>query len=126
MELLHKEITEKIIQAYYKVYNTLGYGFLERVYENSMMIELKKMILNADKQYAIKVFYEGEIVGDYFADILVEGTIIIEIKAATQLKKEHMIQLRNYLKATDVEVGLLINFGEKPEFKRIFFENIHK
>ncbi len=126
MSLLHKDFTEKIIQAYYNVYNELGYGFLERVYENAMIIELEEMGLNVVKQYPIKVYYKKRIVGDYFADILVENKVIIELKATTQLHPEHEIQLRNYLKATDIEVGLLFNFGKKPEFKRKVFENRFK
>jgi GxxExxY protein len=122
----YKELTEKIIKIFYKVYNTLGYGFLERIYENAMMIELKREDIPAFSQYAIKVFYEDEIVGEYFADILVDGKVIIEIKAARNLALEHEAQLLNYLKATDKEVGLLLNFGPKPEIKRKVFDNLRK
>jgi len=95
MSLLHQEITEKIIQAYYKVYNKLSYGFLERVYENSMMVELRKAGLHCEKQKAIKVYYEGIEVGDYFADIVVENKIILELKAVAELNKKHEKQLMN-------------------------------
>ena len=112
----HPEITENILKAYYKVYNTLGYGFLEKVYENSMLYELDKMGLLVEKQENIMVYYKGRIVGEYFADLIVEKSVIIELKAAETLNKEHEIQLINYLKATEIEVGLLLNFGKKPEF----------
>ncbi|MGB6012925.1 MAG: GxxExxY protein [Desulfobacterales bacterium] len=122
----HKELTEKIIGIFYKIYNNLGYGFLEKVYENAMMIDFKKEKIQAVSQYAIKVFYEDEIVGEYFADILVDGKVIIEIKASRNLALENEAQLLNYLKATDKEVGLLLNFGPKPEIKRKVFDNLRK
>jgi len=119
----HSEITEKIIKAYYKVYNTLGYGFLEKVYENALFIELVAMGLSVEKQGQIKVYYEDEEVGEYFADLTVEESVIIELKASEALCEEHEFQLINYLKATDIEVGLLLNFGKKPAFKRKVFSN---
>ena len=122
----YKELTEKIIGIFYKVYNNLGYGFLENVYENAMMLDFKKENISAVSQYAIKVFYEDEIVGEYFVDILVDSKVIVEIKAARNLALEHEAQLLNYLKATDKEVGLLLNFGPKPEIKRKIFDNIRK
>jgi len=122
----YKELTEKIIEIFYKVYNNLGYGFLEKVYENAMMLDFKKENITAVSQYAIKVFYEDEIVGEYFADILVDGKVIVEIKAARNLTLENEAQLLNYLKATDKEVGLLLNFGPKPEIKRKVFDNFRK
>ena len=122
----YTELTEKIIKVFYKVYNNLGYGFLEKVYENAMMLEFKKENIPAVSQYAIKVFYEDEIVGEYFADILVDGKVIVEIKAAKNLTLENEAQLLNYLKATDKEVGLLLNFGPKPEIKRKVFDNFRK
>jgi len=122
----YKELTEKIIGIFYKVYNNLGYGFLENVYENAMMIDFIKGNIPAVSQYAIKVFYEDEIVGEYFADILVHGRVIVEIKAVKNLALEHEAQLLNYLKATDKEVGLLLNFGPKPEAKRKVFDNFRK
>ena len=114
----HSDITEKIIKAYYNVFNALGYGFLEKVYENAMMIELGKFGLNSEKQKPIKVYYDDVSIGEYFADIIVNDVVIIELKAAESLCEEHECQLTNYLKATDIEVGLLLNFGKKPEFKR--------
>ena len=116
-------LTEDIIKVFYRVYNTLGYGFLEKVYENSMMIEFKKESLPAVQQSPIDVTYEDEIVGQYFADMIVDGKVIIEIKAKKSLMPEDTAQLLNYLKATDKEVGLLINFGPKPEISRKVFDN---
>lgn len=121
--MLHEELTNKIICAFYNVYNTLGHGFLEKVYENALAIELKKTGLSVTQQESIKVYYDGVQVGDYFADIIVEGLIVLELKAAESLRNEHFAQLTNYLKATDKEVGLLLNFGKKPEFKRIVLGN---
>ena len=122
----YKKSTEKIIGIFYKVYNNLGYGFLEKVYENAMMIEFRKENIPAVSQYAIKVVYQDEIVGEYFADILVDRKVIVEIKAGKSLALENEAQLLNYLKATDIEVGLLLNFGPKPEIKRKVFDNLRK
>ena len=122
----HSEITEAIIKAYYNVYNKLGYGFLEKVYENALIIELNNLGLKAEKQIAIKVFYEGKEVGNYFADLIVNDSVIIELKAAESLREEHEAQLLNYLKATEIEVGLLLNFGSKAQFKRKVFSNQYK
>jgi GxxExxY protein len=122
----HKELTEKIIKIFYRVYNQLGYGFLEKVYENAMMIEFKKDGIPAVPQFPINVFYEGEVIGEYYADILVDNKVIVEIKAARQLVEENEAQLLNYLKATDIEVGLLLNFGTEPEVKRKAFDNTRK
>ena len=122
----HKELTEKIIKIFYRVYNRLGYGFLEKVYENAMMIEFRKEGIPAVSQFAIRVFYEDETIGEYYADILVDNKVIVEIKAARRLAKENEAQLLNYLKATNIEVGLLLNFGPKPELKRKAFDNLRK
>lgn len=124
--MLHEDITNRIICAFYNVYNTLGHGFLEKVYENALAIELRKNGLHLSQQESVKVFYESEQVGDYYADIIVNGLVILELKAADNLKNEHFAQLSNYLKATDKEVGLLLNFGKKPEFKRILLTNDKK
>lgn len=120
---LHQEITEKIISAYYNVYNFLGFGFLEKVYENSLEIELKKFGLEVEKQYPINVYYDNIEVGKYFADLVVEQKVIVELKATEELCREHELQLINYLKATDFEIGLLLNFGKKTDFKRKIFSN---
>lgn len=126
MDLLHKEISEKIIKAYYKVYNTPGYGFLEKVYENAMAIELRKMGLEVKCQYPFTVYYESEIVGEYFADLIVNDIVVIELKASKSLLEEHECQLINYLKATKIELGLLLNFGKEAEYKRKVFMNKFK
>jgi GxxExxY protein len=122
----HAEITDKIIAAFYKVYNTLGYGFLEKVYENAMVIELRRQGLEVTAQAPITVFYEDKVVGEYFADLFVANAVIVELKAAKDLADEHEAQLLNYLKATPHEVGLLLNFGPQPQFKRNAFENARK
>jgi len=119
----HQDLTEKIISAFFKVYNTLGYGFLEKVYENAMVIELRKMGLIVEQQRRINVYYDGIIVGDYFADLIVNELAIAELKASKSLHSENEYQLINYLKATEIEIGLLLNFGEKPEFKRKIYSN---
>jgi len=123
MELLHKETTDQIFRAFYKVYNELGFGFLEKVYENAMFLELSSMGLMCEKQKPIKVYYSGQKVGEYFADMIVNDCVIIELKAAENLCEEHEFQLINYLKATEIEVGLLLNFGKKPQYKRKIFTN---
>jgi GxxExxY protein len=122
----HKELTEAIIKTFYKVYNKLGYGFLEKVYENAMMIELERERIPAVSQYPIKVSYEGTIIGEYVADILVDNKVIVEIKAGRNLVEEHEAQVLNYLKATEIEVGILLNFGFKPEIRRKAFNNVRK
>jgi GxxExxY protein len=126
MVYLHQDLTEKVIKAFYHVYNTLGYGFLEKVYHNALLIELQKMELNVVSQYPVKVFYDNFQVGDYYADILVEGCLVLELKAMESLREEHEYQLINYLKATEIEIGLLLNFGKKPEVKRKIFTNDKK
>lgn len=124
--MLHSEITDAIIKAYYLVYNELGYVFLEKVYERALLFELRSRGLMCESQIPIKVYYKGFEMGDYYADLIVENTVIIELKAAEALAMEHEAQLTNYLRATDKEVGLLLNFGKKPEFKRKIFENRFK
>lgn len=124
--MLHSALTDKIIGAYYKVYNTLGHGFLEKVYENALAFELRKLGLQVEQQKPVKVYYEHQLVGRYFADIIVADLIIIELKAAEALNPAHEAQLGNYLKATEIEVGLLLNFGIKPEFRRRIFTNDRK
>jgi GxxExxY protein len=124
--MLHGDITEILIKAFYKVYNSLVYGFLEKVYENSMRIELVKMGLTVDQQKNIKVYYESEQVGDYYADLMINNIVIVELKAAENICEEHEAQLLNYLRATDIEVGLLLNFGKEPKFRRKYFTNDKK
>ena len=122
----HKEVTEQIIKIFFKVYNKLGYGFLEKIYENAMMLEFKKEGIPAVSRHAINVFYDGEVIGEYYADILVDNKVIVEIKASKDLVVENEAQLLNYLKATDIEVGLLLNFGSKPDVKRKVYDNFRK
>jgi GxxExxY protein len=122
----HTNITELIIKAFYKVYNTLGYGFLEKVYKNALAIELQKLELEVSPEARILVYYEGKVVGEYFADLLVASVVLVELKAVEKLMEEHEAQLINYLKATPYEVGLLLNFGPKPEIKRKAFDNDRK
>ena len=124
--LKHSEITGKIIKAFYKVYNTLGSGFLERVYENALVSELEAMNLSVVQQAPIKVFYNKKEVGEYFADLIVENCVIVELKAVESLIQIHEAQLLNYLKATKIEVGLLLNFGTKAEYRRKVFDNGRK
>ena len=126
MELLHKDITDSILKTFYEVYNELGYGFLEKVYHNALYIELKNKGLNVVSQKQIDVFYKGLKVGEYYADLIIENKVILELKAAEYVVEEFEIQLINYLRGTDCEVGLLLNFGKKPEFKRKIFENNRK
>ena len=126
MELLHKELTDRILKAFFDVYNELGYGFLEKVYQNSLYIELKSKGFKVDAQKQIKVYYKGAGVGEYYADLIVNDLVILELKAAECIIREFEMQLINYLRGTDVEVGLLLNFGKKPEFARKVFENTRK
>jgi GxxExxY protein len=120
------ELTGIILRVYFNVYNYLGYGFLEKVYENAMSIELKKAGLNCLKQVPVPVYYDEIQVGHYFADLMVENEVIVELKACESICEEHEAQLINYLRATQIEIGLLLNFGKKPQFKRKVFSNLFK
>lgn len=111
-------LTSTIISCAYKVHNTLGAGFLEKVYENALSIELQKHALRVQQQKPITVYYEGQVVGDYYADLCVEDRVIVELKAGVALHKAHEVQLVNYLTATGIDIGLLLNFGESVEVKR--------
>jgi GxxExxY protein len=122
----HKDLTDKIIQAFYCVYNELGFGFLENVYQNAFYFELINRGFNVEPQKAIDVYYQTQLVGKYKADLIVNDLIILELKAVDCLVEEHELQLINYLKATDKEVGLLFNFGMKPEIRRKIFTNDRK
>ena len=121
--LKHREITEIVLKVFYKVYNELGYGFLEKVYENAMAIELTDLGQTVGQQVPIDVIYKKCYVGRYEADLVVNDLVIVELKAAEELVEKHEAQLLNYLKATRFEVGLLLNFGPKPSFKRKAFDN---
>ena len=117
------DITYQIRGAVFEVNRVLGHGFLEKVYEKALMIELSRRGLSVENQVRLKVIYKEEIVGEYFADLLVEGSVIVEIKAVTHLLKEYQAQLLNYLKATGIQVGLLVNFTrDKAEIKRMVLD----
>jgi GxxExxY protein len=118
----HEELTERVIAAFYHVYNPLGWGFLEKVYRNALLHELRKRGLSVVPNEKIDVFYDGVHVGEYFADLVVEGVVILELKAVEHVLPEHEAQLLNYLKATSIDVGLLLNFGPKPHVRRKVFE----
>ena len=122
----HREITQKIIGVFYEVYNELGHGFLESVYEKSLEVALNSMGLKVCRQIEIPVSFRGQRVGVFTADMLVEDCVLLELKAARALDSSHEAQLLNYLRATEIEVGLLLNFGLKPEFKRLIFDNPRK
>jgi GxxExxY protein len=123
---LHKRLSDSILKIYYEVYNNLGYGFLEKVYQNAMYLELKNQGYNVEPQKQIKVYYKEMVVGEYYADLLIDDTIILELKACECLMDAHKAQLINYLRATDIEIGMLLNFGETPEFKRFIYTNDRK
>ncbi|HKI97454.1 MAG TPA: GxxExxY protein [bacterium] len=125
-ELLHAPLTARIIGAFYAVYNELGHGFLEAVYEKALLLELQRNGLQVSRQEPIAVRYKGDIVGEYLADLVVENAVILELKATQRIDPIHEAQLLHYLRATDLEVGLLLNFGPKPEFRRLVFENRRK
>ena len=124
--LKYGELTAQIIKAFYEVYNRLGYGFLEKVYENALVVQLQRAGLRAEQQVPLKVYYDGVIVGDYFADVVVEGKVILELKVADCLDAAHKTQLRNYLRATECEIGLVLNFGPEPTFVRQILEKQHR
>lgn len=123
MDFKYRDLTEKIIGCFYKVYNELGSGFVESIYEKAVMIELESIGLFVESQKEIKVYYKGLEVGIFKSDIIVENKVIIELKAVNSLIKVHEVQLVNYLKSTGIEIGLLVNFGKKIEFKRKIHKN---
>jgi len=122
----HSELTGKIIGAFFQVYNQLGYGFSEKIYENALAIELVKLGLKVDSQKPVYVYYEDKIVGEFVPDFLVENQVILELKACRRIIEDHEAQLLNYLKATKIEVGLLLNFGPKAEHIRKVYDNERK
>jgi GxxExxY protein len=125
-DLKHGLVTDKILRVFYEVYNELGHGFLESVYHRSFVVALKAVGLNVCSRVNIPVWFRGYHVGQFQADILVENCVLLELKATRALDSSHRAQLLNYLRATDIEVGLLLNFGEKPEFKRVVLDNLSK
>ena len=125
--LLHADLTDAILRVFYKqVYAALGYGFLEKVYENAMVYELRLAGLEVEQQVRIDVYYREILVGEYFADLVVNNCVIVELKATSTLLPQHEAQLLNYLRATEFEVGLLLNFGPKPIHRRKIFMNSRK
>lgn len=125
-KLLHNDLTDSILKTFFDVYNELGYGFLEKVYQNAMYLELKQKGFYVEAKKQIKFHYKEVIVGDYYADLIINQKVILELKASEVLVYENELQLLNYLRATNVEIGLLLNFGKKPEFKRMIFTNDRK
>ena len=125
-DLKHGSITDQILRVFYEVYNELGHGFLESVYHRALVLALKSKGLKVCSRVAIPVWFRGQQVGQFEADVLVENCVLLELKAARMLDSTHRAQLMNYLKATEIEVGLLLNFGERPEFKRVVFDNLKK
>ncbi len=125
-DLKHGLITDQILRVFYEVYNELGHGFLESVYHRSLVLALETTGLKVCSRVDIPVWFRGRQVGNFIADLLVENCVLLELKAARTLDSSHRAQLMNYLKATEIEVGLLLNFGERPEFKGIIFDNLKK
>jgi GxxExxY protein len=125
-ELKYADITGKIIGIFYDVYNELGYGFLESVYEESLVIALRQAGMFVNRQVSIPVWFRNQKVGDFRADITVEECVLLELKCAKVLDPAHEAQILHYLRYTDIEVGLLLNFGSKPQFRRLLFDNERK
>ena len=125
-DLKHGLITDQILRVFYEVYNELGHGFLESVYQRALVIALESDGLRVFSRVDIPVWFRGYQVGNFVGDVLVENCVLLELKAARMLDSSHRAQLMNYLRATEIEVGLLLNFGERPEFKRVVFDNLKK
>ena len=125
MHILHGNVSEKVIKSFYHVYNTLGCGFLEKVYENALRVSLRKLGVEVAQQMPVAVHFEEEVVGEYFADLLVSGVIVVEVKVADAIAPEHEAQVINYLNATGYQVGMILNFGPKPEFRRKVLTHPH-
>ncbi len=124
--LKHAGVTEAVIGVFYQVYNELGRGFLESVYEHAMGLALTQAGLNAVRQSPIRVWFRGQVIGEFRADLVVENSVLVELKAAVAITPDHQAQLLNYLRATEFDVGLILNFGPRPEFKRMVFSNSRK
>lgn len=122
-DIKHKEITDLILKSFYEVYNELGDGFIESVYESAMFLVLTSYCLSVERQKAIAVYFRGNNIGDFKADLVVNEKIIVELKVIRSLEPVHEAQLLNYLKASNIEIGLLLNFGRTPEFKRFVYSN---
>lgn len=122
----HGDLTERIIGVFYDVYNELGHGYLEAIYREAMMIALTQVGFKVECEVPLTVWFRGQNIGNFKADLMVDGVVILELKAARMLDSVHEAQLLNYLRATEIEVGLLFNFGPKPSFKRVAFDNARK
>ena len=122
-EFKHGEVTDLVLKAFFRVYNELGYGFLEKIYENALIIAARELGLAVEQQVRVHIYFDGKVVGDHVIELLFNNAVIVEVKAAKSLLEEHEAQLLNYLKATPFEVGLLLNFGPKPQFKRKVYDN---
>lgn len=122
----HSDLSDKIIKVFYEVHNELGYGFSEKVYQKAFGIALRQIGLKVDEQIPIKVYFRGQMVGEYFADMIVNDVILLELKSVEHIIGEHEVQLLNYLKSTKVEVGYIMNFGKSAEFKRKVLDNDRK
>jgi GxxExxY protein len=125
-EYLHAGLTGRVIGAFYDVYNELGHGFLESVYQSAMEVALREAGLLVGRQVSVPVWFRRHVVGDYIADLLVDNAVLVELKAVRTLERSHEAQLLNYLKATPIEIGLLLNFGPRPQVKRLVFDNPRK
>ena len=125
-KMLHAELTEKVIGIFFDVYNHLGFGFLESVYENALAIELSEAGLKVSRQPSLNVWYKGHQIGQFKADLVVNDVLLLELKTAKAIEIAYSKQTLNYLRATDIEVALILNFGPTPQFKRLYFENIKK
>jgi GxxExxY protein len=124
--LMHSDLTEKIIGVFYDVYNELGHGFLESTYAEALTVALEEIGLGTAREVPVPVWFRGRKVGQYYADLIVDGVVLLELKAARTLESAHEAQLLHYLRATDIEVGLLLNFGLRPQFRRLLFDNARK
>ena len=126
MELLYKDLTDKILKAFYEVYNQLQYGFREKIYQKSLVYELRRSGMEVEEEKRIPVYYKAMLMGEYRADMIIENKIILELKAQNTIKDAHEAQLLHYLRAIPIEVGFVLNFGIKPEFTRKIFANHRK
>src|SRR3954470_14891230 len=124
--LKHSDITQKVIGVLYEAYNELGEGFLESVYQNAMSLALGQSGLQVAREVSLPVFFRGQMVGDFRADLIVNGVVIVELKSARNIESSHEAQIYNYLRSTEIEVGLLLNFGPRAHFRRVAFENSRK
>jgi GxxExxY protein len=122
----HSELTDLIIAVFYEVYNELGFGFLESVYRKSLCLALLQKGVSVEQEVPVTVFFRGQNVGDFRADLVVDRTILLEQKTAEQIVAAHESQVLNYLRSTALELGLILNFGPKPQVRRLLLDNSRK